>query len=123
MECKNVKRKIWREVLENRRQGTVQDFCSLLGCDDEFVVSTAIVRLVSEGKMEQIGSPKESFREDGGAILQASYGGTPEAIVDNMFTEIAQFDQKYAAKRNLSLEKMKAADSDIRKQIIIKMKR
>ena len=121
LSCEKLKEKIWNEIIENRRQGTVQEFCSLVDCDDEFAVSAAMVRLVSEGKMELMDSPDESFREDGGAILQGSYKGNEEAIVDDMFTKIASLDQKYASEKKLNLETAKLVDSEIRKKILLRI--
>ena len=115
-----VYKRLEHEIVDNHRRGTVQDFCRLLSYEDEFKISAALSRLVSEGKAEMKTTKMSHF--NGGVILEGVYSIKPEYLVSGLIKDLEKYDMKYAKIGKINLEKMKEANARISKMILERLR-
>lgn len=120
MKFRDLKEKIKREIIENDRRGTVQDFCSILAYNDPDEVAAALAALEDENVAE-LADTKTRFREDGGAINQGVYAISAERLTDGIMKKVEEADMKYVRKYKLNKKEVKNSHSILRQQMLSKI--
>jgi hypothetical protein len=112
---KELKDRLRYEIVENNMQGTVQDFCHVVRCNNESEVASVLLVLEDEGTVELV-ETRPCFREDGGQIVRGVFGPSSKTLADTIVKRIAPDDEQIM-KFNLDKEELERVYPLLRKRI------